>query len=139
MISQTAEYALRAICYLADNPDESLTADTIAKATKVPVGYLSKIMHMLVKAGLVTSQRGPRGGFLIAAAPRKIRVYDVFEAVEPIRRIKSCPLEIGAHKKLCNLHRMLDGTLAHMEQVFKRTTLADLIDDSNGTKVLCEH
>ena len=70
MISQTTEYALRAIVFLADSPTEAHTAEAIAEGTKVPVGYLSKIMQGLAKAGLVSSQRGLYGGFTLIKSPR---------------------------------------------------------------------
>ena len=71
MISQTAEYALRAIVYLADNPTDAQTAEAIAKGTKVPVGYLAKIMQGLARSGLVTSaaETQPTQGHLSLSVP----------------------------------------------------------------------
>ena len=64
MISQTAEYALRAVVFLSMNVDAAFTTQQIAVATKVPAAYLSKVMQSLVRAGLVRSQRGLGGGFI---------------------------------------------------------------------------
>ena len=106
MISQTAEYALRAIVFLADNPSEAQTAEAIAKGTKVPVGYLAKIMQGLARSGLVTSQRGLYGGFTLVLTPKELSVYDVIQAVDPIVRIAHCPLGLEGHgTNLCPLHR----------------------------------
>ena len=57
MITQTAEYALRAMVYLADQ-EEPRTTNAIAEKTQVPAGYLAKVMQVLSKAGLVHAQRG---------------------------------------------------------------------------------
>ena len=88
MLSNTAEYALRAIVYLATHQDRPCTAQAIAKATKVPSGYLSKVLQDLVKAGLTHSQRGPNGGFTLSRSPRRMSVLEVVNAVDPIRRIQ---------------------------------------------------
>lgn len=72
MISQTAEYALRAIVYLAMNPDSAFTTQQISATTKVPAAYLSKVLQSLAKAGLVKSQRGLGGGFVLTKSPENI-------------------------------------------------------------------
>ena len=117
MISQTAEYALRAMVFLGDHAGERFTADKLSAATKVPARYLSKIMQQLVKADLVTSLRGPTGGFGISRATDEITVLEVVRAVERSARINDCPLGLEEHgTKLCNLHRLLDTVAMNIEQ-----------------------
>ena len=60
MISQTAEYALRSVVFLGSQVGQPVTTQRIAVATQVPVGYLSKVLQGLGKAGLVDAQRGLR-------------------------------------------------------------------------------
>lgn len=138
MISQTAEYALRAIVYLADNPTEAQTAEAIARGTKVPVGYLAKIMQGLARSGLVTSQRGLYGGFTLARAPKDLSIYDVVQAVDPIVRIHECPLRLEGHNtNLCPLHRGLDNAMAAVEMMFKKLTIHQVLNQPQSTKPLC--
>jgi Rrf2 family nitric oxide-sensitive transcriptional repressor len=138
MISQTAEYALRAIVYLADHPDQAHTADAIAQGTKVPVGYLAKIMQILTKAGLVTSQHGLYGGFTLKRAARELSVYDVVQCIDPINRIHSCPLELEGHDTaLCPLHRTLDNAMAATEMQFKKMTVHNLLNQPQTAHPLC--
>lgn len=128
MISQTAEYALRAMVFLAEYGDRSHTIQQIASATEVPAGYLSKVMQSLARAGLVRSQRGKHGGFALAAAPEELTVYQVVQAVDPIPRITRCPLRNPAHEEgLCALHRRIDDATALIVQCFRDSTLADLL------------
>src|SRR5690554_1777360 len=109
MISQTAEYALRAAVYLASQGDEARTVQQIAAATRVPTGYLAKVMQSLSRAGLVQSWRGVAGGFSLAASPDEVSVLDVINVVEPIRRFPECPLGLPGHAgRLCPLHQQLD-------------------------------
>ena len=139
MLSQTTEYALRAMVHLADQSEESLTTPQIAKATQVPVGYLAKVLGSLARAGLVRSQRGLHGGFVIALAPEQITVLDVINAVDPIQRITTCPLGLKAHgKRLCPLHKRLDNAMAQVETAFANSTLADLLADPSPSKPLCD-
>ena len=72
MFSQTAEYALRAVACLARRPGEPMTTRQIADASRVPAGYLAKILQALARAGVVTGQRGLNGGFLLAHRPEEL-------------------------------------------------------------------
>src|SRR5260370_27456238 len=113
MLSQTVEYSLRAIVWLASHPDDPQTNQQIANATLVPAGYLSKVMQSLGRGGLVTAQRGKRGGFLLARPAGELSVLEVINTVEPIQRIRECPLGMAAHgARLCRLHKRLDPPLS---------------------------
>ncbi|MBL8746542.1 MAG: Rrf2 family transcriptional regulator [Phycisphaerae bacterium] len=138
MFSSTAEYALRAVVQLATQPENALTAQAIAKVTRVPAGYLSKILQDLAKAGIVNSQRGPNGGFTLASRPDRLTVLDVVNAVDPIRRITDCPLGLPEHgKNLCRLHRRLDDAIALVETSFREATIQDMMSPSrSGTRCL---
>lgn len=128
MLTSTAEYALRAAVHLASLAGESASGERIAEATKVPAGYISKVMRDLVVAGLVGSQRGPNGGFTLARSPERISVLEVLNAVAPIQRIRSCPLGNPAHLALCPMHRRLDDAIASIEATFGATSLAQLLE-----------
>ncbi|MBC8350732.1 MAG: Rrf2 family transcriptional regulator [Planctomycetes bacterium] len=135
MISQTAEYALRAIVYLADQT-EPQTNVQIAEVTEVPVGYLAKVMQSLSRARIVTARRGLRGGFKLALAADELTVLEVVNIVDPVRRFHECPL--GLHGiNLCPLHRSLDDAAKAIEDTFGDTTIADLIHVPRHRKPLC--
>ncbi len=139
MISQTAEYALRAIVWLAAHGTEPQTTVQIAKATRVPAGYLSKVLQSLGRARLVSSQRGLYGGFTLARPAGEIHVLEVVNAVDPIQRIRTCPLGLKSHgKKLCALHQRLDDAIAHIENAFSESTIADLLAEPLTSSPLCE-
>ena len=97
MISQTTEYALRAVVWLAANPEKPLTAQQIAEATRVPAGYLAKVLQGLSRSGLLHSQRGLGGGFTLARSPSALTMWEVVQAVDPLKRIRSCPLGFEEH------------------------------------------
>lgn len=138
MLSQTVEYALRAMVHLAAlDPDHAVSSQAIAGPTRIPKGYLSKIMRDLAIAELVRSQRGPSGGFTLALPPEKISLLAVINAVDPILRITKCPLGNPAHLKLCPLHSRLDHAIEVIEQQFRQTTLAELLAPAPGERAGC--
>lgn len=139
MLSQTVEYALRAVTFMATAPREAHTVDRIAEATHVPVAYLAKVMQLLVRQGIVGSRRGVGGGFALVKQPDKIRILEVVQAVDPLQRIETCPLGIAAHgKRLCPLHRRLDNALAEMERAFSSSTLAEILAEPSRSVPLCD-
>ncbi len=139
MLSQTVEYALRAAVHLADYAPGARTTQQIAEATKVPQAYLSKILQQLNRGGLVRSQRGTGGGVALARPRAQITVLDVVNAVEPIQRITSCPLELQSHGiRLCPLHRRMDNAMAMVEKAFAGTTLEEILAEPSTSTPLCE-
>lgn len=138
MLSQTVEYALRAAVYLAGQAPEPRTTRQIARATRVPSAYLSKVLQGLARAGIVQSQRGVGGGVRLAVDAEELTILRVVQAVDPIRRIDYCPLKLAAHgSRLCPLHSRLDQALASIEQAFGQTTLAVLLREPTESIPLC--
>lgn len=139
MLSQTVEYALRAVIQLAYNQPRLCSTSEIAERTKVPQAYLSKVLQSLVKSGIVHSQRGVGGGMTLLVPAEKLTILDVVNAVDPIKRIHTCPLDINSHgTNLCPLHTRMDQALALVEEAFKHTTLAEILAEKNGSVPLCE-
>lgn len=133
MLSQTAEYALRAMVALATRPDSANTAQTLARDTQVPLDYLSKILNALSRAGLVSGQRGRGGGFQCTRPCTELTVLEVVSAVDPLKRIHSCPLGLAAHAtQLCPLHRKLDDAAKYVEDAFASTTIQSLCEGTEN-------
>jgi Rrf2 family protein len=138
MFTQTVEYALRATVHLAENTGSPQKTSDIATATKVPAAYLSKILQGLHKQKIVRLQRGVGGGVSLAIPPEKLTILDIVNAVDPIGRINSCPLELQSHRNaLCSLHQKLDDTMRRTEQELGSTTLRDLLKASHPIRGLC--
>ena len=136
MISQSAEYALRAAICLAGRK-EALASQQIAAATKVPAGYLSKVLQALGRAGVVDSQRGLHGGFTLARSAEELTVLEVINAVDPMKRIDKCPLGLQSHGvRLCPLHKRLDDAMGLVEQAFASSTIAELLAERTESRPL---
>lgn len=143
MFSQTMEYALRAMACLALEPEERTSSSALAERTQVPSDYLAKVLQQLSAAGLIEGRRGVGGGYRLSRAPEDINLLDVINAVEPLERITSCPLNLESHgPNLCPLHRRMDQAIVRVIDVFEGSTLRDLLsgdaDDEWVSIPLCD-
>lgn len=127
MLSRTTEYALRAVIALAGGSQDNTTSQSIAEATGVPEGYLSKVLHTLARAGIVSSQRGPSGGFSLLIPAEELTMLRVVQAVEPLPHIKRCPPDAQDWADQgCPLQAVLAGLVEHIEATLNATTIAQL-------------
>jgi Rrf2 family nitric oxide-sensitive transcriptional repressor len=138
MLPKTAEYALRAVVWLAREPQQAMPADQLAKHTKVPRRYLHTVLQELVRAQLVRSQSGPGGGYRLLKSAREISILDVVNSVAPLERIRRCPLGLRSHTRLCPLHKELDDVYAATEKALGRVTIAQLVNSTDSIVPLCE-
>jgi Rrf2 family protein len=137
LISQTAEYALRAVVALA-RESKPLVTEKLSDTTQVPRGYLYKVLQQLSRSGIVRSQRGLYGGYRLVGSPEKVTLLEVVQAVDPPKRIHECPLDLEEHQEtLCPLHKRIDDALATVEKAFAKTTIAELLTDRRRPTSLC--
>jgi Rrf2 family protein len=138
MLSKTAEYALRAVTCMGSQIERPLSANVLADQTKVPRRYLTRVLQDLCNAGLVQSRPGPGGGYELTIATNKLTILDVVNTVEPIARIKRCPLGFESHACLCPLHAELDKAYEAVEKAFEGVTIKDLLESTSPILPLCE-
>jgi Rrf2 family protein len=131
VLSGTAEYALRAAVHLArDRSDQPVRAEDLADAIDVPRNYLGKILHELVRAGVLRSTRGKRGGFQLAVRPAELpllRIVSLFDDIQPRRRCLLGRPECS-DRSPCPVHHRWRATSEQIATFFRETTLADVLD-----------
>ena len=138
MLPKTAEYALRAIVWLAGRPDHREAAGRLAARTKIPRRYLHKVLQAMVQGGIVESQSGPGGGYSLCVPPEKLTILAVVNTVAPLERIRHCPLGLPSHTRLCPLHKELDRVYAEIEKAFGRVTVSELLNSTSTIIPLCD-
>jgi Rrf2 family protein len=136
-ISKKTDYATRAVLALALARDGApLKMREIAERTRVPESLLEQIMTQLRGAGIVRSERGPRGGYRLNHAPEELtleRVVRLFQGpLAPIAcatrsEPEACPMEVGC-TLLDTWREVRDATIAILE----RRTFADLARRAGG-------
>ena len=130
MISKTEEYALRAAVHLAQRYEEGpCRAQDIAGGSHIPANYLSKILHRLAHAGIVTSERGRYGGFRLARRPSELTLADVMEPFGSLSERGRCLLGRPECSDLnpCGAHWRWKRVKAATLAFFRETTLADVV------------
>ncbi len=139
MFSQTAEYALRAMSWLALSPGVLVPTGELARATKVPPHYLAKVLQQMAAANLITGRRGVGGGYKLARPPSEISLREIVGVVTSLERIRACPLGLGSHcESLCPLHSLMDSLTASVISVLDGKTLADLLTSPGHPTPLCD-
>lgn len=129
ILSQTAIYALRATLWLADQePAVRLRVDDIAEQLDVPRNYLSKILHTLARAGILTSTRGPGGGFQLARPAPDLMLAEVVERFDQLPEESGCLLgrRECSDRDPCAAHEQWKGVSSSVKDFFRRTSIADL-------------
>jgi len=138
LLSDATEYGLRAIVWLSNQSEGPHKLQTIAEATGSAPGYLIKVLQALAKADIVSAHRGTAGGYALNRDPKSLTVLEVISAIDPIERIRSCPLGLPEHAlALCPLHRRIDDSLATIERDFASTTIAELAQESTSAEQTC--
>jgi Rrf2 family nitric oxide-sensitive transcriptional repressor len=138
-MSQTSEYALRAVIWLGQHPGDAQTTQQIATGCQIPASYLSKVLQPLARAGVVSAQRGLGGGYVLERDVDTLTLLEIVNAVEPVQRIRSCPLKFASHgTRLCALHQALDDALATVERALGGQTVGELLKRTSPVRPLCE-
>ncbi|HEU4570501.1 MAG TPA: Rrf2 family transcriptional regulator [Gemmatimonadales bacterium] len=129
MLSQTAEYALRAVVLLAERADGgSARVGELADALGIPQNYLSKTLHLLVRAGVLASTRGKGGGFRLARPAEEIALLDVVDPFDRMGHRPVCLMGQGecSEAHACAAHASWKEVSARVQAFFQQTTVGDL-------------
>lgn len=131
MLTQTGEYALRAMVYLARKGEQGYVGvKEIAQATDVPSNYLAKILQQLTRAGVLESQKGFGGGFRVARKLNKITLYDIVQPLERVEKFQQCVLgqRMCNDQVACPLHDAWKAISGQYLGSLHDTTLQDVAD-----------
>jgi Rrf2 family protein len=133
--TDSGKYAIRALTCMAAHEDREnpVSAADVAEAENIPPFYLAKVLQDLARADLLNSVRGRGGGFLLKRAPEDIKVLDILEAVEDIRRLTTeCVLGLDQCNDdvPCPLHdtwkRFRENLLGDLEKLTLKDLVAEL-------------
>ena len=113
-LTEASSIALHGMIIIARSK-KIVNVQEIAELTSTSRHHVAKIFQRLVKAGYLTSQRGPTGGFILKKKPKEINFLELYEAIEGKLEILECPLD----KKICNFDRcIMNNVTLKMAQEF---------------------
>ncbi len=141
MLSTSSKYALKAVLYLAVNASEThkILAADISGPTNIPKPYLSKILQDLSRHGIVSSIRGPKGGFYLNDANKAVKLMAIIQIMDGDYRLSSCMLSLKDCNALhpCPLHDLVGNAKTNFVKNLESTTVEDLVADiKNGKSFL---
>lgn len=129
MFSQTTDYAIRAAIEIATRSvEQPVLASELAQSLGIPQHYLSKILQQLVRAGVLDSTRGRRGGFVLRRPAAQIKLRDVVAPFENLRKCEECILgqPICSSAGACPLHDFWKVVRERYLEELDTRTLGDL-------------
>ena len=98
-LTRKSDYAVRCVLHLSGDPEAVASVEEISRAMFLPKTFLAKILQSLMKAGIVRSTRGIKGGFQLAKRPKDINLLEVIEAIQGPSAPNICAID----KKMCRL------------------------------------
>ena len=131
-LTKKADYALMAMKHLAERSSEgSLSAKDVADAYGIPPEALAKILQKLVKAGLLQSQHGTNGGYVLARPAHTISAFEVIQAIDGPLFITSCITVRGecGQSDRCNIREPLRKVNDSIEAVLKRIKISHMREE----------
>ena len=130
MLSKSSKYALKAVLYLTlhSSEEKKINVKDIAKPINVPQAYIAKILQILSKKNLISSTRGPKGGFYLNKNNRKQSVLNIIYAIDGEKKLTSCLLSLDKcnESKPCPLHDLANASRIILLKNFQTKTLNDL-------------
>ncbi len=135
MLSHTAKYAIKALHYISKhgNAEQKLTAVQIAESANIPKAFLSKFLKQLAQLDMISSTKGPNGGFFLTENQLKQSVMDVIVAIEGKDRFQQCVLNFDFcnAENPCPIHDFVIQEKDALRNAIKNVKLLDLSDNLN--------
>ena len=126
-ISEAASIALHAMIILAKKQNEIVSVKDIANQLEISANHLSKVLQRLVKAELVTSIKGNKGGFRLAKNPGEVNFLEIYEAIDGKFRPSTCLLSKPSCNQTCIMSDLMGSINKQVEDFFKNTKLTDFM------------
>jgi FeS assembly SUF system regulator len=131
-LTKKADYGLIAVKHLAECGQGACSAKDIAEAYGMPQEALAKILQRLVKAGLLQSQHGTNGGYILARDARTITAFEVIKSIDGPLLITSCTTQHGdcEQSSRCTVREPLRKVNESIQDVLSRITIADMKEEA---------
>jgi len=128
LITRNTDYAVRALCCIAEQKQEVISADQLVKSLEMPRPFLRKVLQILNKEGLLNSSKGKGGGFALAVSPGKIALIDVMKIFQGPIKLNECTFKknVCPNVKDCLLKKKIDEIEKEVIAKLKAITIASI-------------
>lgn len=142
MLSNTCKYGIRAVIYLAMNTkgDEKIGIKKISEDLNIPTPFLGKILQSLAKKKLLSSTKGPHGGFGLGKEPDSISLLDIVLIIDGEDMFNNCIIsnipckDFEKGKTSCPVHRKLAPIRNKLKELFKKESIGSIIREIQKSK-----
>ena len=138
-LSRKTDYAIVLLTHLGESVDH-VSAQKVAKHYKLPYSMVANILKQLVSSGLIKSNRGQHGGYVLARSANEIKLSEIIEVTDSPFSLVECAHDEDLCKvsHCCPTHRPLVALHQKIQKFFEDTTLAAIIADAQFHNMLIE-
>jgi Rrf2 family iron-sulfur cluster assembly transcriptional regulator len=144
MLSSSCRYGIRAVIYLASQPESAgkTGIKKISKDLDLPTPFLAKILQQLAKQKILSSTKGPNGGFSLLKDARKLTLFDIVNTIDGAEIFTKCIMHDrsceGTRKrsKHCPMHDDYEQTRQEIKQLFSKRTIYELVQMSKNSELI---
>lgn len=139
MLSSSSKYGIRAVTYIASQSknNSKIGIKKISEDLNLPTPFLAKILQLLAKQKILSSSKGPHGGFSLMRDPKKITLLDIVTAIDGIDIFDNCVIHnmpcnsVNEHKIKCPIHDDYAKISNSMAKFFTTKTIYSLVKSTN--------
>jgi Rrf2 family protein len=141
LYSRLCQYGIWAMVELSEEKDEPRSAESLAAVTNLPAPTMAKVLSELVRAKLVTSYRGPGGGFRLAKSPEQITLDEIVRAIDRGEILEGCLMGLPTcgDATVCPLHARWKEVKESIRRFLQTTTLADIVTAAQSRQIKLQH
>ncbi len=140
MISKKCKYALRAVLHLAVESTESrkIGIRELACDLKMPAPFLGKILQELVTKNIISSVKGPNGGYFLTSKNVQAPIINIVQAVDGLSFFENCGLGISecSDEHPCPIHGDFKIVRNHLKNVFTNKSIFDLANEITSDNLI---
>jgi Rrf2 family iron-sulfur cluster assembly transcriptional regulator len=142
MLSNSCKYGIRAVTYISkySEKNKKIGIKQISKDLDLPTPFLAKILQMLAKQKILSSSKGPHGGFSLARDPRKITLLDIVLSIDGRDTIDSCIIHnktcraVGEEDLVCPVHEEYSKIRTRIMNLFSKKNIYSMVKAANSSE-----
>jgi Rrf2 family protein len=144
MLSNSCRYGIRAVIYLASQPsgNTKVGIKQISADLDLPTPFLAKILQQLAKQKILSSSKGPHGGFSLFRDPKNITLLDIVNTIDGSDTFTNCVMHKGtcegvnSESKICPLHEDYEKTRNQLITLFSNKTIYELVRKADSSEYI---
>lgn len=140
MLSSSCKYGIRAVAYIASKSANNgkIGIRQISEDLSLPTPFLAKILQLLAKQKILSSSKGPHGGFSLLKDPRNITLFDIIVTIDGRDLLENCIIHnttcscVGEEGLICPLHDEYSRIRENLVKLFTKKTIYSIVKSANG-------